>query len=101
MSHLFTHCWISHTIIIVPFLVVVAPIRRKRDRLPTCTQNCESKNEIDDLSAPIQPGGHDIVVFDEPVWSILAKIELGHDADGIVEEQGAVCAMRENGCGNY
>jgi hypothetical protein len=98
MRNLLTHCRISHAIIIVPFLIIVAPIRRKHYRLPSRSQYGEGQDEIDYLSATIQSSGHDVVVLDKPIWSVLAKVELRDDSDGVVEEQGAVCAMREDAC---
>jgi hypothetical protein len=100
MSHLLTHRRITHTIIIVALLVVVAPVRGKWNGFATSAQDSESEDEIYDLSATIQSGRHDIVVLDEPIGPVLAEIELGHDSNSVVKEQGAVCSVGEDAYAN-
>lgn len=77
-------------------LVIVTPVRRKRNILSASAEDTEGEYEIDDTGSTVQASRQDVVVFDEPVRSVSPEIELGEESNGIVHEEGAVGSVRQS-----
>jgi hypothetical protein len=70
----------------IPNTTIVSAPSREIVGLSTAAEDGEAEDEDDDLGSSVQGGGDEVVVFDEDVWLIFAKIELGEEADGKVTQ---------------
>jgi hypothetical protein len=74
MCLLLSHTRISHAVIVVTPLVIVAPIRREWHDFATGSENGEGENEVYDSGTAIHTSTEDVVVLDKPVRPVLAEV---------------------------